>query len=100
MRMDDAGRIGDDAIEADLLARVAARGPGKSICPSETARGLGGSSPDEWGPLMGPIRRIAVRLAGEGRLVILRKGRVVDPERFKGVYRLALPPLDGDDAGD
>jgi hypothetical protein len=93
-----AKAVDDETIAADLLARIAARGPGKSICPSETARGLGGSSPDDWGPLMGPIRRVAVSLAGEGRLVILRKGRVVDPADFKGVYRLALPPREPDDS--
>jgi hypothetical protein len=27
-----------------------------------------------------------------GRIVILRKGRPVDPDDFKGVYRLSLPP--------
>jgi hypothetical protein len=27
----------------------------------------------------------------EGRLVILRKGRPVDPDEFRGVYRLRLP---------
>jgi hypothetical protein len=50
--------------------------------------------PDQWGPLMQPIRRVAVRLAAEGRIVILRKGKPVDPEEFKGVYRLAAPRQD------
>ena len=39
---------------------------------------------------MQPIRRIAVRLMKEGRLVITRKGRPVDPDDFKGVYRLTV----------
>jgi hypothetical protein len=43
---------------------------------------------------MTPIRRIAVRLASEGRIVILRKGKPVDPADFKGVYRLGAPRLD------
>jgi hypothetical protein len=34
-------------------------------------------------------RRIAVRLANEGRLVITRKGKPVDPNDFRGVYRFA-----------
>ena len=46
---------------------------------------------------MQPVRKAAVRLAHRGRLVILRKGRSVDPDSFKGVYRLALPP--DEDAG-
>jgi hypothetical protein len=43
---------------------------------------------------MTPIRRVAVRLALEGRLVIYRKGKPVDPNEFKGVYRLGLPRQD------
>jgi hypothetical protein len=84
----DASR---EAIEATILALLAERGPGKTICPSEAARALGGPHPDKWGRLMQPVRRVATRLAHRGELSILRKGRVVDPDGFKGVYRLSLP---------
>ena len=40
---------------------------------------------------MQPIRRTAVRLMKEGKVVITRKGRPVDPDDFRGVYRLKLP---------
>ncbi len=83
-----------DDIEAVLLRLLRERGVDKSICPSEAARELGGPHPDGWGPLMIPVRRVAVRLAQEGRLVVLRKGKPVDPADFKGVYRLSLPRLD------
>ncbi len=82
------------AIEETILQLLAERGPEKTICPSEAARALGGGHPDGWGPLMQPIRRVAVRLAREGRIVITRKGRAVDPDDFRGVYRLSLPRLD------
>lgn len=82
------------ALESRLLALVAERGPDKTICPSDVARAVGGTHPDQWGPLMQPIRRIAVRLAQEGRLVVYRKGKPVDPEGFKGVYRLGQPRHD------
>lgn len=82
------------AIEAILLRLVAERGPGKSVDPTEAARALGGDHPDQWGPLMQPIRKAAVALAEQGRLVILRKGKPVDPRDFKGVYRLSAPRLD------
>lgn len=81
-------------IEDTLLRLVAEAGPDKTISPADAARILGGVHPDQWGPLMQPIRRVAVRLAGEGRIVILRKGKAVDPEDFKGVYRLAAPRQD------
>lgn len=81
----------DTTIEETLLALAAERGPEKTFCPSEAARAIGGPHPDGWGPLMQPVRRVAVRLALDGRLVITRKGKPVDPLDFKGVYRLAQP---------
>jgi hypothetical protein len=81
-------------LEETILALVAERGDGKTICPSEAARAIGGSHPDGWGPLMIPVRRAAVRLAHAGRIVIYRKGKQVDPDDFKGVYRLGMPRSD------
>ena len=81
------------AIEAALLRLVGER-EGKTVDPQEAARELGGSHPDQWGPLMQPIRRVAVALAEQGRVVILRKGKPVDPRDFKGVYRLTAPRHD------
>jgi hypothetical protein len=81
-------------IEATILRLVAERGPNKTVDPSEAARALGGPHPDGWGPLMLPIRRVVVALAEQGRVVILRKGKPVDPRDFKGVYRLTAPRLD------
>jgi hypothetical protein len=83
-----------EALESALLRLVAERGPNATACPSEAARTVGGNHPDGWGPLMVPVRRIAVRLANEGRLVITRRGRPVDPNDFRGVYRVSLPRAD------
>jgi hypothetical protein len=80
-----------DEVERTILRMVRERGPDKTICPSDAARALAGDKPDEWGPLMQPLRRVAVRLAKEGRLVIYRKGKQADPDDFKGIYRLGLP---------
>jgi hypothetical protein len=87
-------RADSHEIETTLLRLIAERGPGKTLDPAEVARTLGGPHPDGWGPLMQPIRRAAVALAEEGRVVILRKGKPVDPRDFKGVYRLAAPRQD------
>ena len=84
---------GED-VEATLLALVQTRGPGKTVDPQEVARALGGAHPDGWGPLMQPVRRAAVRLMKQGRVVITRKGRPVDPDDFRGVYRIRLPEGD------
>lgn len=80
-----------EELEAAMLALLAERGPGKSISPADVASAVGGHRPEEWGPLMQPLRRVAVRLMKEGRLVIVRKGKPVDPDDFRGTYRLALP---------
>src|SRR3954447_17742575 len=48
----------------------------------------------DWHGLLVPIRRAAVALAQSGRLVIYRKGKPVDPDDFRGVYRLGLPRQD------
>ena len=74
----------EQAIEATLLRLVHARGPKKSICPSEVARAL----MPGWQGLMGAVRRVAVRLAVAGRIEILRKGKPVDPVDVRGVIRL------------
>ena len=82
----------DYEIELTLVRLVEERGADKSVCPSEVARALGGPHPDGWGPLMQPVRRVAVRLTKEGRVQILRKGKpVADPDDFRGIYRLSLP---------
>jgi hypothetical protein len=94
MENQTVARPAPDAIEAALLRLIGERGPDKTLDPQEAARALAGGHPDQWGPLMQPIRRAAVALAEQGRVVILRKGKPVDPRDFKGVYRLAAPRQD------
>ena len=85
-------KVAPERIEETILALVEERGAGKTICPSEAARAIAGSKPDEWSRLMGPVRQVAVRLMKEGRIVIRRKGRPVDdPDDFRGVYRISGP---------
>ena len=91
MQNQTVSRADSRELEATLLRLIAERGPGKTVDPTEAARALGGDHPDGWGPLMQPIRRAAVALAEQGRVVILRKGKPVDPRDFKGVYRLTAP---------
>ena len=81
-------------LRATILDLAVARGPDKTICPSEVARHLAGSNEKEWRRLMKPIRAEAVRLADEGLVEIKRKNRPVDPHDFRGIYRLAVPPAD------
>lgn len=77
--------------EAVLLRLSAACAPGKSMSPMDVAQAL--MPKDQWQRALPLVRRVAVRLALEGRLMIYRKGKVVDPAAFRGVYRLG-PPRD------
>ena len=87
----------DDAIAHVILTLVADRAAGgASICPSEAARALApAGAPDDWRPLMGPVRRVAAGLAREGRIDILRKGKPIDPEALRGVIRLRARRTEG-----
>ena len=80
-------------IEATILHLLAERGDGKTISATDVARALPGAGTD-WHLRMTPVRRAAVKLALAGRVVIYRKGKTVDPNDFKGVYRLGLPRQD------
>jgi len=79
-------------IAAEILRLTGARGVEKSICPSEVARALVSDDAAAWQRFMGPVRRVAVGLAKDGRIDILRKGRPIavpdDPAALKGVIRL------------
>jgi hypothetical protein len=84
----------DSDLEAALLSLASERGPDKSICPSDAAKAVGTARTVDWHTLMQPVRRAAVRLAIDGRLIITRKGKPADPRDFKGVYRITVPRQD------
>ena len=85
-----AAKPSPERIADTMIALATARGSDKTICPSEVARALGGAHPDGWGPLMPAVRRVAVDLMKGGQVVITRKGRPVDPDDFRGVYRIRV----------
>jgi hypothetical protein len=86
--------IDKDVLEQTALRLIAALPVGKTMAPADIAQEIAGKAADQWGPLMQPLRRIVVRLAKEGRLVIYRKGAPADPDDFKGVYRLGPVRID------
>lgn len=79
------------SLETALLTALG-RLSGKTLSAPELAQEIGDAS--DWHNLLIPIRRTAVKLALDGRLVIYRKGKPADPNDFKGVYRLGLPRHD------
>ena len=94
----DAAR---ETIHRLLMSQRQAKGPGLTICPTQVAKALEASDGppstegDAWRTWLPLVRRTAVEMALSGDLTIKRKGKPVDPESFKGIYRLALPG-DGD----
>jgi hypothetical protein len=78
----------DADFEETILDLLCQREAEKTICPSEAARALAGKDPDAWSRLMPLIRRTAVRMMKEGRIEIRRKGKAVDPDDFRGIYRI------------
>jgi len=78
-------------IEDAIFNLLKDKAPGKSISPEDVAKAV---EPERWSRLFGHVRTTAVNLAREGRIEILRHNKPVDPESFKGVYRLRLPVPD------
>jgi hypothetical protein len=78
-------------LEAAILELLAERGRGKSICPSEVAKMVGGTdSRSDWEGLMEPAREAARRLVKAGRIVVTQKDKVVDAATARGPIRLRL----------
>ena len=78
------------ALEEAILRLLQERSAGKTICPSEAARAVGGEERAAWDALMEPARAAARRLVAAGRIVITQGGQVVDPSTAKGAIRLRL----------
>lgn len=78
-----------DALERSIRELIAQRDPGKTICPSEAARAVGGT---DWRDLMPSAREVAARLAAAGEIVVTQRGEPVDALSARGPIRLGRPP--------
>jgi len=79
----------EDQIQQVLCQLAAERAPGATFCPSEAARLL---RPNNWRPLMEPVRRVGFQLVREGRLRLSQRGRTCHPdEPLKGPIRFSQP---------
>jgi len=72
-----------ERVISSLLAEL---DEGKTICPSEAARALGGD--DGFRELMPIVRGAAKEMAARGELEVTQKGRVVDIDSARGPIRL------------
>lgn len=74
-------------LERRILEALERRARDATICPSEIARA---TAPDDWRPLMEPVRQAARRLVARGQLEITQGGQVVEPSTARGPIRLRL----------
>ena len=91
-----------DTVAISILTSLTDAGPGKAISPEIAAREYAetrrrdSDPPDFWRRYLNAVRQQAKHLARMGRIEILRKGKPVDPNDFKGVYRLRLKADDSE----
>jgi hypothetical protein len=71
-----------------IRALLSARGPAKTICPSDVARTIGG---ERWRTILQRVRDVASELADRGELEVRQRGAVVRARTAKGPIRLAIP---------
>lgn len=81
---------GKAEIREAIVTLATERGAGKTICPSEVARHVAGADEKNWRPLMPSIRTLATELVAQGKVDIKKGGKVVDPQKFEGIYRIAI----------
>ena len=75
-------------LAAVVRALLRARGEGKTICPSDAARAVGGES---WRALLPAAREVARQLAADGELEVTQGGSAIDASApWKGPVRLRL----------
>lgn len=80
-----------DPIQEAILARLAKvdpQGLGKaSIEPAEVAKAL---QAEQWQRILPKVKTAALGMMRQGKLVITKKGKPIDPAKMKGVIRLRL----------
>ena len=76
---------GEQRLAELILELLDRRADGATICPSDAARA---ADPDDWRPLMEPVRQAARRLVAEHRVEVTQGGRVVDPASARGPIRI------------
>lgn len=82
----DRGHPGAADLAVKIRDLLSARPPESSICPSDVARVV---APDDWRPLMEPVRVAARRMMADGEVQITQGGEVVDdPHNVRGPIRI------------
>ena len=80
-------KVSDDEVRDTILEMCRKAGLNDAIKPEAVAVAI---LPDFWQTLLKRISLMSRQLAVAGKIVILRKGEAVDPDDFKGLYRLQI----------
>ncbi len=80
--------MSDERLRDAILQLLAQRDPGKTICPSDAARAVGGDA--GFRALMDDARAAADELVTEGRIEVTQGGEVVDRAAVRGPIRVRL----------
>ncbi len=94
MTEDTNEELKDDPIVTLILEALADGGPkSPERVASHVAAGKKspGGKEKHWRQYFQAVKQQALHLARNGRLEIVRKGKVVDPNDFKGIVRFRLP---------
>ena len=88
-------KISDEEVRETILQLCAAAGTDDSVKPEDIAIEI---YPEEWQSVLKRVRLFAKQLALTGEIEVLRKGKPVDPNDFKGLIRLRITAafLNGD----
>ena len=75
-------------IAALILKLLAKQTDDRPMDPTEVARSIAGKDETKWRLLMPNIRTEAIKLALNGKIQVLRKGKPVSGANFKGLYKI------------
>jgi hypothetical protein len=74
-------------VEETLLALLSQASAPESISPNDVAKALDATN---WQRQLPKVRAVILDLARRGRIEVLRKGKPVEFEGLKGIYRIRL----------
>ncbi len=80
-------KVSDEEVYETILQMCREAGLAGNVRPEDVARVL---LPDHWQTILKRVRLFSKKLAQNGRIQILRKGKPVDPNDFKGIIRLQI----------
>ncbi len=71
------------SLEDRILERLRGLRAGTTMCPGRLSVDLGSR--------LAQLRPTFMKMARAGRIAILQRGHVADPDRLKGPFRVAMP---------